>query len=86
MPDYGEASISSGAMHRALSGGNHRGAMPRDGQEPELFLAALVPACAKTDWPIRPFCLLPNLRSGTCEYVERNSLRQTGNMTISLTG
>ena len=64
MPGYGEASISSGAMHHAMSRGDHSEAIFRDGKEPGLSLAALAEACAKTDCQGHPFCLLPNLTSG----------------------
>ena len=49
--------------------------------------SALVPACAKTDWQNLSCCLRPNLGSGNQygKYAEPASLRQTGNMTISLT-
>jgi hypothetical protein len=64
MPDCGEASISSGAVHHALSRGDQLEAIFRDGREPELFLAALVQASAKTNWQVHSFCLPPNLTSG----------------------
>ena len=57
-------------MRHAPSREDQLEAIFRDGKEPELFLAALAQACAKTDWQVRPSCPLPNLTSGrrkTCE-------------------
>ena len=42
MPDYGEAPISSGTMHHAMSRGDHLEALFRDGKGQELSLAAPV--------------------------------------------
>ena len=64
MPDYGEASTRSGTMPHALSREDHLEAIFRDGREPGLSLAALAETCAKTDWHVHSFCLLPNLTSG----------------------
>ena len=63
-PITGAASISSGAMHHALSRGDHLEASFRDSKALELSLAVLAEACAKADWQIRPIGLPPNLTSG----------------------
>ena len=48
----------------ALSRRDDLEAIFRDGKEPELFVAALVQACAKTNWQIHPFAACRDLTSG----------------------
>ena len=43
-----------------MNHGDHLEVIFRDGKDPELFLATLAEACAKTDWQVHAFCLMSN--------------------------
>ena len=49
-----------GAIYHAMNRGDHSEAVFRDAHDPELFLATLAEACAKTDWQVHSFCLMTN--------------------------
>lgn len=49
-----------GAIYHVMSRGNHREVIFADDGDRTLFTETLGEACAKTDWQIHAWCLLPN--------------------------
>ncbi len=49
-----------GAIYHIMNRGDHQEVIFRDGGDPEMFLATLAEACAKTDWQVHAFCLMSN--------------------------
>src|SRR6266404_5341079 len=49
-----------GAIYHVMNRGDHSESIFRDTHDPELFLATLSEACAKTDWQVHSFCLMSN--------------------------
>jgi putative transposase len=49
-----------GAIYHTMNRGDHSESVFRDARDPELFLATLAEACAKTDWQVHSFCLMSN--------------------------
>ena len=43
-----------------MNRGDHCEIVFRDSQDRDLFLRTLAEACAKTDWQVHSFCLMPN--------------------------
>jgi REP element-mobilizing transposase RayT len=49
-----------GAIYHAMNRGDHSERVFHDASDPEVFLATLAEACAKTDWQVHCFCLMSN--------------------------
>ena len=49
-----------GAVYHVLNRGDRREAIFRDDTDRRLFLETLAEACAKTDWKVHGYCLMPN--------------------------
>ena len=49
-----------GAIYHLMNRGDRREPIFRDDQDRERFLTTLGQTCAKTDWQVHAFCLMPN--------------------------
>src|SRR5580704_14396855 len=49
-----------GAIYHVMNRGNRRDAIVKDDADRARFLATLAEACAKTEWQIHAWCLMPN--------------------------
>jgi putative transposase len=49
-----------GAIYHLMSRGDRREPIFKDDLDRQLFLATLAQACAKTDWQVHAYCLMPN--------------------------
>jgi REP-associated tyrosine transposase len=49
-----------GAVYHVMNRGDRREEIFHSAQDHELFLATLGEACAKTDWQVHAWCLMPN--------------------------
>jgi putative transposase len=50
----------AGAVYHVLNRGDRREAIFLDNQDRQRFLETLAEACAKTDWQVLAYCLMPN--------------------------
>ncbi len=50
----------SGAMYHVMNRGDRREAIFDDDPDRHRFLSTLGETCAKTDWQVHAFCLMPN--------------------------
>lgn len=62
----------AGAIYHISSLGNRREAIFADDLDRDQFLATLAEACAKTDWQVHAFCLLPDQFSLVMETPQPN--------------
>jgi putative transposase len=49
-----------GAIYHVMNRGDRREAIFKDDRDREIFLVTLSECCAKTDWQVHAFCLMPN--------------------------
>jgi len=49
-----------GAIYHVINRGDRREPIFKDDEDRRRFLATLGEACAKTDWQVHAFCLMPN--------------------------
>src|SRR5450432_285351 len=49
-----------GAIYHLMSRGDRREPIFKDDLDRQLFLETLAQACAKTDWQVHAYCLMPN--------------------------
>jgi REP element-mobilizing transposase RayT len=61
-----------GAIYHITNRGDRREPIFRDGRDRTRFLETLAQTCAKTDWQIHAFCLMPNHFHLVCETPNPN--------------
>ena len=65
-----------GAVYHVMNRGNRREAIFLDEADRHVFLETLGEVCAKTDWQIHAYCLMPNHFHLVVETPKGNLVRQ----------